>query len=158
MVDNSGSVFILNHMVEYTADQLDTVFHALSDPTRRGMLVALSAGPSTISDLAKPYEMSLAAASKHVKKLEVAGLIDREVIGRVHHCRLTPEKLKAARDWLQTYERFWNARLDALEAALEANTVVADEDVLPDTMPDTLSDTLPEPANDKRGIDHANDE
>lgn len=128
-------------MVEYTSDQLDTVFHALADPTRRGMLAALSNGPSTIGDLAEPYDMSLAAASKHVKKLEAAGLIEREVMGRVHHCRLTPGQLKAASEWLQTYERFWNARLDALEAALRAD-----------------EDSLPEPANDKRGIDHANDE
>ncbi len=133
-------------MVEYTADQLDTVFHALSDPTRRGMLAALSAGPSTISDLAKPYQMSLAAASKHVKKLEAAGLIDREVIGRVHHCRLTPEKLRAARDWLQTYERFWSGRLDALEAALDGHNQTVNEG------------SIPSAANDKRGIDHANDE
>lgn len=128
-------------MVEYTSDQLDTVFHALADPTRRGMLAALATGPSTISDLAKPYDMSLAAASKHVKKLEAAGLIEREVEGRVHHCRLSPERLRAARDWLQTYEHFWNSRLDALEAALKGDEA-----------------GLPMPANDKRGIDHANDE
>lgn len=132
---------MFNHMVEYTSNQLDTVFHALADPTRRGMLAALGSGPSTISDLAKPYDMSLAAASKHVKKLEAAGLIEREIVGRVHHCRLSPEKLKAARDWLQSYERYWNTRLDALEAALNAD-----------------EETLPTPANDKRGMDHANDE
>lgn len=128
-------------MVEYTSDQLDTVFHALSDPTRRGMLSALQTGPSTISDLAEPYAMSLAAASKHVKKLEAAGLIEREVVGRVHTCKLTPGTLKAARDWLQSYEKFWSARLDALEAALLADDA-----------------ELPTAANDKRGIDHANDE
>lgn len=128
-------------MVEYLSNQLDTVFHALADPTRRGMLSALGSGPSTISDLAKPYDMSLAAASKHVKKLEAAGLIEREVVGRVHHCRLSPERLKAAAEWLRHYEHFWNVRLDALEAALNAS-----------------EDELPTPANDKQGIDHANDE
>ncbi len=128
-------------MVEYTSDQLDTVFHALADPTRRGMLAALGAGPSTIGDLAKPYDMSLAAASKHVKKLEAAGLIEREVAGRVHHCKLSPERLRVASEWLRSYEHFWNSRLDALEAALNAG-----------------EDKMPVPANDKRGIDHANDE
>lgn len=132
-------------MVEFTSEDLDSVFQALADPTRRGMLIALGSGDSTISELAKPYDMSLAAASKHVKKLEAAGLLEREVVGRVHHCRLSPERLKAARDWLQTYERFWNKRLDALEAALLLQ-------------PGKASDSLPEPANDKKGIDHANDE
>jgi len=128
-------------MVEFTSEDLDSVFQALADPTRRGMLIALGGGDSTISDLARPYDMSLAAASKHVKKLEAAGLIEREIVGRVHHCRLSPERLKAARDWLQVYERFWNKSLDALEAALLL-----------------LPEPLPEPANDKKGIDHANDE
>jgi len=132
-------------MVEFTSQDLDSVFQALADPTRRGMLIALGGGDSTISDLARPYDMSLAAASKHVKKLEAAGLIEREVVGRVHHCRLSPERLKAARDWLQVYERFWNKSLDALEAALLLQ-------------PEKSPSDLPEPANDKKGIDHANDE
>lgn len=145
MVDNQDGPRIVNHMVEYTSEHLDAVFQALADPTRRGMLIALGGGASTISDLARPYDMSLAAASKHVKKLEAAGLIEREVVGRVHHCKLSPERLRAARDWLQIYERFWNKSLDALEAALLLD-------------PDGLTDKLPEPANDKKGIDHANDE
>ncbi len=128
-------------MVEYTSNQLDTIFHALADPTRRGMLSALTDGPSTISDLAEPYAMSLAAASKHVKKLEAAGLIEREVVGRVHHCRLTPETLKAAGDWIKTYERFWTSRLDILEGLLKAE----------DEMKGVNQQK-------KEGRDHANDE
>ena len=115
-------------MVEYTSDQLDTIFQALADPTRRGMLAALAGGPSTISDLAEPHAMSLAAASKHVKKLETAGLIEREVVGRVHHCRLTPEALKAAGDWIKTYERFWTSRLDILEELLKAEDKMKDNE------------------------------
>lgn len=128
-------------MVEYTSDQLDTIFQALADPTRRGMLAALTDGPSTISDLAEPYVMSLAAASKHVKKLEAAGLIERQVVGRVHHCRLTPEALKAAGDWIKTYERFWTSRLDILEGLLKTE----------DEMKDTEQQK-------KKEWDHANDE
>jgi len=149
MVDNCFAELIINHMVEYTSEHLDSVFQALADPTRRGMLIALGGGASSISDLARPYDMSLAAASKHIKKLEAAGLIEREVVGRVHHCRLSPERLRAARDWLQVYERFWNKNLDALEAAL-----LLDSEKPPETSPGGL----PEPANDKKGIDHANDE
>lgn len=128
-------------MVEYTSDQLDTIFHALSDPTRRGMLAALQDGPSTIGDLAEPHAMSLAAASKHVKKLEAAGLIEREVVGRVHHCRLTPEALKAAGNWIKAYERFWTSRLDILEDLLKAE--------------DEMNDNQ---RQKKEGWDHANDE
>ncbi|WP_262694200.1 ArsR/SmtB family transcription factor [Kordiimonas aquimaris] len=107
-------------MVEYSENQLDAVFQALADATRRGMLAHLGEGAHTVSSLAEPYDMSLAAASKHIKKLEAAGLVEREVVGRVHHCRLSPNALKYASDWLRDYERFWNARLDVLEGLLKA--------------------------------------
>ena len=107
-------------MVEYSESQLDAVFQALADTTRRGMLAHLGEGTHTVSSLAEPYDMSLAAASKHIKKLEAAGLVEREVVGRVHHCRLSPAALKHASDWLRMYERFWNARLDVLEGLLNA--------------------------------------
>jgi DNA-binding transcriptional ArsR family regulator len=99
-------------------ENLDTVFQALADPTRRGMLAALAEGEKTVTHLAEPFQMSLAAASKHIKKLEAAGLVEREVRGRVHHCRLSAEKLRAASLWLKKYERFWNGRLDMLESLL----------------------------------------
>lgn len=105
-------------MVELNASQLDTVFHALGDTTRRRMLNALADGEQTVSQLAEPYEMSLAAASKHIKVLENAGLVRREIRGRTHICRLAPQPLGAAHAWLRHYERFWNSRLDVLEQLL----------------------------------------
>jgi len=106
-------------MVELSP-QLDTVFHALGDPTRRDMLRALAEGERTVGELAEPFAMSLAAASKHVKALEQAGLIRREIRGRTHLCRLNAAPLAAAHGWLAHYQRFWTARLDALEALLRA--------------------------------------
>jgi DNA-binding transcriptional ArsR family regulator len=105
-------------MVELQAAQLDTVFHALSDATRRRMLRELAQGERTVGELAQPFAMSLAAASKHIKTLEHAGLIHREVRGRTHLCRLAPRPLASAHEWLSFYERFWTARLDELERLL----------------------------------------
>lgn len=105
---------MLNHMVEYLAPQLDPVFHALGDATRRRMLRHLAEGERTVGQLAAPFEMSLAAASKHIKTLETAGLVRREVRGRTHICRLEPGPLASAHEWLGFYERFWTSRLDTL--------------------------------------------
>ncbi|AKQ63775.1 Transcriptional regulator, ArsR family [Myxococcus hansupus] len=104
--------------IQQRSEQLDAVFHALSDPTRREMLRSLSAGSRSIGELAAPFSMSFAGASKHVKALERAGLVHRTVEGRTHRCSLAPEPLASALDWLRFYERFWNDRLDALEQAL----------------------------------------
>lgn len=106
-------------MVELQDSGLDAVFHALGDATRRRMLRSLAQGERTVGQLAEPFQMSLAAASKHVKALESAGLIRREVRGRTHLCRLHAEPLSAASDWLRFYEQFWSARLDRLEALLK---------------------------------------
>jgi DNA-binding transcriptional ArsR family regulator len=97
---------------------LDSVFHALGDATRRRMLRELAGGERTVSLLAQPFSISLAAASKHIKALEHAGLICREVRGRTHHCRLEPGPLASAQEWLNYYERFWASRLDVLERLL----------------------------------------
>jgi DNA-binding transcriptional ArsR family regulator len=105
-------------MVEVQAHQLNAVFHALGDATRRRMLRDLAKGERTVGQLAEPFSMSLAAASKHVKALEGAGLIRREVRGRTHVCRLDPGPLATAHDWLTFYERFWTDRLDILERLL----------------------------------------
>ena len=105
-------------MVEQGAPQLDTVFHALGDATRRHMLRALAGGERTVGQLAEPFSISLQAASKHIKALEKAGLVRREVHGRTHLCRLDPGPLASARQWLNFYERFWTDRLDALERLL----------------------------------------
>lgn len=111
-------VRIFNHMVELESSQLDTVFHALGDATRRRMLRALSGGERTVGELAQPFAISLAAASKHIKALEHAGLIRREVRGRTHVCRLDPGPLAGAHEWLAHYQRFWTDRLDILERLL----------------------------------------
>lgn len=109
---------LFNHMVEGQVAALDRVFHSLADPTRRSMLAALAHGPCSIGQLAAPHEMSFAAASKHVKVLEGAGLLQREVRGREHVCHLSASPLAAAHDFLASYATFWAARLDALEALL----------------------------------------
>jgi DNA-binding transcriptional ArsR family regulator len=105
-------------MVELETPQLDAVFHALGDPTRRRMLHRLTEGEQSVGDLAQPFAISLQAASKHIKALESAGLLHREVRGRTHVCRLAPGPLASAHAWLSFYERFWNERLDVLEDLL----------------------------------------
>lgn len=118
MVDFRDRVRIVNHMVELNAPQLDLLFHALGDATRRQMLRRLADGERTVGQLAEPFAISLAAASKHIKALENAGLIRREVRGRTHLCRLEPGPLASAHHWLGFYERFWTDRLDVLEDLL----------------------------------------
>ena len=105
-------------MVEERGDYLSSVFRALGDPTRREMLRRLSAGEQSVGELARPFSMSLAAASKHVRVLERAGLVHRSVRGRVHHCRLDAGRLAEAQQWLAFYQRFWTERLEALDALL----------------------------------------
>ena len=105
-------------MVEPETLQLSHIFHALSDATRRRMLLELASGERTVGQLAQPFSMSLAAASKHIKVLESAGLIRREVRGRAHLCRLDPGPLQSAHEWLSFYERFWTVRLDVLDRLL----------------------------------------
>ncbi|MDS9469298.1 metalloregulator ArsR/SmtB family transcription factor [Paracoccus sp. MBLB3053] len=106
---------------------MDMVFNALGDPTRRRMLRDLARGERTISELAAPHEMSLAAASKHIKVLEKAGLIRREIQWRTHICRLEAAPLKGAFDEIAFYEQFWTDRLDRLERLLRSE----DDEALP---------------------------
>lgn len=89
------------------------------------MLRRLAQGEQTVGQLAEPFSMSLAAASKHIKALEGAGLISREVLGRTHLCYLNATPLRAANEWLRHYEQFWNARLDRLEALLRQESAAA---------------------------------
>jgi DNA-binding transcriptional ArsR family regulator len=105
-------------MVESDTLRLNSLFHALGDATRRRMLRELADGERTVSQLAEPFTMSLAAASKHIKVLESAGLIRREVRWRTHVCHLQPGPLAQAHEWLAFYERFWTGRLDELERLL----------------------------------------
>ncbi len=114
-------------MVENESERLDAIFHALSDPTRRAMLELLAAREHTVGELAAPFSMSLAAASKHIKVLERAGMVRRSVHGRAHSCALEASPLRDGVMWMRYYERFWNERMDALEAALEADDLEKDK-------------------------------
>ena len=99
-------------------ESLDDIFHALSSEPRRVMLGALAEGERTVGDLASPFDISLAAVSKHLKVLEGAGLVERRVEGRTTICRLRPEPLGDVREWVAFIERFWTTRLDRLEKLL----------------------------------------
>lgn len=112
-------------MVEQN-DVLDEIFGALADPTRRAMLRRLAAREASIGELAEPFEMSFAAASKHVKVLERAGLVRREVRGRTHLCALEARPLHAGMEWIRFYERFWNERIDVLERLLAEEKATED--------------------------------
>jgi DNA-binding transcriptional ArsR family regulator len=114
-------------MVEHHGIGLDRVFQALADPTRRAILRSLTEGERNIRELASPFSMSFAAVSKHVKVLEQAGLVRRQVRGRSHLCRIEAAPLAAASEWLRFYEGFWTGRLDALEAILAADDPPSDE-------------------------------
>lgn len=104
-------------MVEYST-QLDLVFRALGDPTRRAMLGQLATREHTVGELAEPYRITLASASKHIKSLERAGLVKRTVRGRTHFVRLDPRPLARADEWLREYERLWDIRLSKLAELL----------------------------------------
>jgi DNA-binding transcriptional ArsR family regulator len=107
-------------MVEYSAD-LDRVFGALSDPTRREIVRRLSDGDSSVSDVAAPFDISLAAVSKHIRVLQDAGLVSQYRRGRERICRLEPGPLHEADTWLGYYERFWSTQLDSLNAFMTKN-------------------------------------
>jgi len=107
-------------MVQFQSPQLDRVFGALTDPTRRAMLARLAEqGSLSVSDLARPLPMSLPAVIKHLDVLEGAGLVARQKTGRTVSCRLVAAPMEDAMAWLQRYARFWEESLDRLAAALE---------------------------------------
>jgi DNA-binding transcriptional ArsR family regulator len=105
-------------MVEHKQASLDRVFRALADPSRRRMLRAMAGRARTVGELAEPFDMSLAAASKHIQMLERAGLLRPTTCGRTLYCRLEARPLGRAQRWINFSERFWNDRLDALEREL----------------------------------------
>lgn len=105
-------------MVEYRSEALDRVYAALADPTRRAILTRLTRQEARVTELAAPFDMSLNAVSKHLRVLEEAGLICREVRGRDHYLSLDATPLQEAAAWLETYRQFWSKRLDRLEAFL----------------------------------------
>lgn len=107
-------------MVEYgESAELDHIFSALADPTRRAILRILARQPATIQEIAEPFPVSLNAVSKHVMVLERAGLVRREIRGREHHCWIEPGPLHEADVWLERYRHFWEQRMDALEVVVK---------------------------------------
>ena len=107
-------------MVKSERSRLDSIFHALSDSTRRSILRDVAKREKTVSQIAKPYKISLAAVSKHLSVLEAADLITREKRGSFQIVRSNARPMKDAERWLVYYERFWNRRLDALQDLLES--------------------------------------
>ena len=100
-------------------EQLDRLFHALSDRTRRSILARLARGPAMVTELAEPFAMSLPAVSKHLRVLEGARLVSREIDGRVHRCSLAPGPLRDVERWVEYYRSFWEDTLDALGRYVE---------------------------------------
>ncbi len=98
-----------------TAAQLDATFSALADPTRRAILAKLARGERSVTELAKPFDMSLPAISKHLKVLERARLIERGRDAQFRPCRLNPKPLREAADWVEQHTKVWNERLDRLD-------------------------------------------
>lgn len=105
-------------MFNYNKDQLNEIFHALADSTRREMVQMMALKERTVTELAEPFDMYLAAISKHIKVLERANLVNRIVNGRTHICHLNSESLSQANEWLSVYEKFWSNRFDLLENEL----------------------------------------
>jgi DNA-binding transcriptional ArsR family regulator len=105
-------------MDEYRTDRLSASFHALAHPTRREIMGRLREGEARVTDLAKPFDMSLNTVSKHLMVLERAGLISRSIRGREHHVRLSAAPLREVANWVAHFEQYWNERLDALEKIL----------------------------------------
>lgn len=106
-------------MVNYSPKMLDRTFAALADPTRRRILAHLARGDERVTDLARPYAMSLPAISKHLRVLEKAGLLRRRRYGRVHEMQLEAKPLKQAAAWVEEYRKFWEGSLDRLANYLE---------------------------------------
>src|SRR5882762_8805790 len=100
-------------------DSVSSTFAALSDPTRRAILARLALGETSVTELAAPFAMSLPAVSRHLKVLERAGLISRGRDAQWRPCRLKPQKLKQAADWLEEYRHFWEKRFDRLDDYLK---------------------------------------
>jgi DNA-binding transcriptional ArsR family regulator len=101
-------------MVNY--EELDRIFSALADPTRRAIIRRLAHGEATVAEVASPFSMSAPAISKHLRVLETSGLITRRIEGRVHHLRLNPAPLKTAAAWMNEYRQMWESQLDSLGA------------------------------------------
>jgi len=111
--------FIVNQMVKFSSSSLNRTFAALADPTRRRLLEQLAGGEHCVTDLARPYAMSLPAVSKHLRVLEKAGLVRRRRHGRVHSLALEAAPMQAAEAWISEYRRFWEESFDRLDVYLK---------------------------------------
>ncbi len=111
---------MLNHMVQYSSERLDTSFAALSDATRRGVLHHLGRSDASITALAERFSMTLTGMRKHVAVLERAGLVSTVKAGRVRTCRLGPRRLDDATTWIERYRLLWEARFDELTSLVDA--------------------------------------
>jgi DNA-binding transcriptional ArsR family regulator len=135
-------------MVQYE-EELDHAFAALADPTRRSILQRLGEGSATITELAQPFGMSLTGCKKHVRILEDVGLVSTEKVGRARRCSLGPRRLEDAQQWIETYRRMQDARLDRFGELLErtATATQASEEVLQeaDGTPVTTKDQQEQP-------------
>lgn len=112
-------------------DPLSAAFSALADPTRRAILARLAQGHTHVGDLAQPFSISAPAISRHLRVLQDAGLIERQVDARWRICHLKPEGLQAAHDWLAQYRNYWEASLDRLAELLETPDAVAGSEPAP---------------------------
>lgn len=106
-------------MVEYRRPTLDRTYAAIAHPVRREILSRLRKGQARVTELAAPFDMSLAAVSKHIRVLEEADLVQRSVIGRDHYLAINARPLRTASSWLEGYREFWDRRLDRLESLLK---------------------------------------
>ncbi|HEV2472547.1 MAG TPA: metalloregulator ArsR/SmtB family transcription factor [Chthonomonadales bacterium] len=112
---------ILNYMVKYSEEDLDGVFSALSDPTRRQVAEALTEGEKSLTDLARPFRMTMPAVMKHIAVMEHSGILRTEKRGRSRYCRLEPARLVDAQTWLARTSGMWKDRLAALDRYLKEN-------------------------------------
>ena len=106
-------------MVQYTQPHLDSVFAALADSTRRGVLEQLGRSEASITDLANRFHMTLTGMKKHVGVLERTGLVTTEKVGRVRNCRIGTRRLEEAGAWIERYQQLWDARFSALDDVVE---------------------------------------
>ncbi|MEO5929151.1 MAG: metalloregulator ArsR/SmtB family transcription factor [Candidatus Kapaibacterium sp.] len=106
-------------MVQYSKDRLDGTFAALSDSTRRGVLLQLGRGDASITNLAEQFHMSLTGMKKHVSILEEVGLVKTEKVGRVRTCKLGSRRLDSETAWIEKYKELWDRRFDALEVVVQ---------------------------------------
>src|SRR2546422_918170 len=117
-LDTAGTRGKLNHMVKFSSPALDVTFAALADPTRRAILARLATREASVTELARPFRMSLPGVHKHLRVLERAGLVAHAKQGRIRRCRLVARPMKDAARWIEQYRRFWEAQFDALAAYL----------------------------------------